>query len=69
MDDAAKELERKIKVNQTINDQMIAYYVSKGEKKGLTIEEMLDKWRDGIHELNEPEPPKGVTIDFIPAKM
>ena len=33
LNDAAKELERKIKANQAINDQMIAYYVLKGEKK------------------------------------
>lgn len=45
-----------MKANQPITDQMITYYVSKGGKKGLSVEEMLDKWRDGIREPNEPEP-------------
>ena len=49
-------IEEAIKGNQRIDDQMIAYYLSKNETKGLTMKEMLDKWRDGISETNEPEP-------------
>ena len=62
-------IEERIKENQTLDDQMIADYLSKGEKKGLSVKEMLDKWANETSELNEPEPPKGVTIDFIPAKI
>lgn len=62
-------IEERIKENQTLDDQMIAYYLSKNETKGSTMKEMLDKWANETSELNEPEPPKGVTIDFIPAKI